>query len=168
MKEEKSKKDNYEKALAAYADAMKEFQKGRSEKAQDLFRVFVEKYDGEKELVDRANLYLRIIQDRGKKESISLKTIDDYFYYSVYKINSGDYEGALKLLEKALTLGEEEGRTHYLMANALVHLGKNEEALERLKKAFQEDKFFRIMAQNEMDFEPLWEDKKFKLLTRMT
>lgn len=168
MKEEKSKKDNYEKALAAYADAVKEFQKGRSEKAEDLFRAFVEKYDGEKELVDRASLYLRIMQERGKKESISLKTIDDYFYYSVYKINSGDCEGALKLLEKALSFREEEGRTYYLMANAWIRLGKNEEALEHLKKAFQKDKFFRIMAQNETDFEPLWEDKKFKLLTRMT
>ncbi|MDH7512965.1 MAG: tetratricopeptide repeat protein [Clostridiales bacterium] len=168
MKEEKSKKDNYEKALAAYADAMKEFQKGRLEKAQDLFRAFVEKYDGEKELVDRANLYVRIIQERGKKESISLKTIDDYFYYSVYKINSGDSEGAMKLLEKALSLGEEEGRTHYLMANACIRLGRSEDALEHLKKAFQKDKFFKIMAQNESDFEPLWEDKKFKLLTRMT
>jgi tetratricopeptide (TPR) repeat protein len=168
VKEEKSKKDNYEKALAAYAEAVKEFQKARPEKAQELFRSFLEKYDGEKELVDRARLYLKIIQERGKRESISLKTSDDYFYYSVYKINSGDYEEALKLLEKALTLGEEEGRTYYLMANAYIRLGKNEEALEHLKKAFQKDKFFRIMAQNEMDFEPLWEDKKFKLLTRMT
>lgn len=168
MKEEKSKKDNYEKALAAYAEAVKEFQKGRSEKAQELFRTFMEKYDGEKELVDRARLYLKIMKERGKKEPISLKTSDDYFYYSVYKINSGDCEEALKLLEKALTFEKEEGRTHYLMANACIRLGRNEEALEHLKKAFQKDKFFRIMAQNETGFEPLWEDKKFKLLTRMT
>jgi tetratricopeptide (TPR) repeat protein len=168
VKEEKSKKDNYEKALGAYAEGVKEFQKGRPEKAQELFRLFLGKYDGEKELVDRARVYLKIIQEKGKKESISLKTSDDYFYYSLYKINSGEYEEALKLLEKALTSGEEEARMHYLMANACIHLGKNEEALEHLRKAFQKDKFFKIMAQNETDFEPLWEDKKFKLLTRMT
>jgi hypothetical protein len=39
--------------------------------------------------------------------------------------------------------------------------------LENLKKAIQADKFFRILAQNETDFEPLWEEKKFKLITRM-
>ncbi len=168
MKEEKSKKDHYEKALAAYGEAVREFQKGKSDRAQELFRAFIEKYDGEKELIDRARVYLRIAKEREKKESVSLKTRDDYFYYSVYKINSGEYEEALKLLEKALSFGEEEGRTYYLMANAFVRLGKNEEALEHLKKAFQKDRFFRIMAQNETDFEPLWEDKKFKLLTRMT
>ncbi|MGQ9672290.1 MAG: tetratricopeptide repeat protein [Candidatus Aminicenantales bacterium] len=168
MKEEKSKKDVYEKALAAYGEAVKEFQKGKLEKAKEMFQSFLEKHDSEKELVDRAQVYLKIIEERGKKESISLKTSDDYFYYSVYKINSGDIEGAIKLLEKALALGHDEARIYYLMANASVRQGKNEEALDFLKKAFQKDKFYRILAQNETDFEPLWEDKKFKLITRLT
>ena len=30
------------------------------------------------------------------------------------------------------------------------------------------DKVFKILAQNETDFSPLWEDKKFKLLSRLT
>jgi len=168
VKEEKSKKDAYEKALSAYGEAVKEFKKGRLDKAKELFLAFPEKYNSEKELVDRARVYLKIIEEREKKETISLKTSDDYFFYSVYKINSGDYEEALRTLEKALALGHEEGRVHYLMANAYVRQGKNEEAMEALKKAFQKDKFYKILAQNETDFEPLWEDKKFKLLTRLT
>ncbi len=168
MKEEKSKKDAYEKALSAYGEAVKEFKKGRLDKAKELFLAFPEKYNSEKELVDRARVYLKIIEEREKKETISLKTSDDYFFYSVYKINSGDYEEALRTLEKALASGHEEGRVHYLMANAYVRQGKNEEAMEALKKAFQKDKFYKILAQNETDFEPLWEDKKFKLLTRLT
>lgn len=168
MKDEKAKRDSYEKALSSYGEAVREFHKGRFEKAQELFQVFLEKYDSEKELVDRIRIYRQIIKEKGKKETVSLKTADDYFYYSVFKINSGDYEGALKLLEKALEMGEEEGRTYYLMANACILMEKTEEALEHLKKAFQKDKFYRILAQNEADFEPLWEDKKFRLITRMT
>jgi tetratricopeptide (TPR) repeat protein len=168
VKEEKAKKDSYEKALAAYGEAMKEFHKGKMDKAQESLKAFLEKYDAEKELVDRARIYLDIAQHRGEKEAISLKTGDDYFYYSVYRMNTGEYEEALKLLEKALELKEDEGRICYLMATVYVRMGKNEEALEQLKKAFQKDKFYRILAQNETDFEPLWEDKKFKLITRMT
>ncbi len=168
MKEDKTKKDSYEKALSAYGEAMKEFHKGKLDKARELLNSFLEKYDTEKELVDRAKLYLQITREKGKKETISLKSEDDYFQYAVYKINSGDYEDALKLLEKAMGMTENEARINYLMANALVHQGKPEEALECLKKAFQKDKFYRILAQNEVDFEPLWEDKKFKLLVRMT
>lgn len=168
MKDEKAHKDSYQKALTAYGEAMKEFHKGKLDKAQELLKTFLEKYDTEKELVDRAQLYLQITKEKGKKESISLKSPDDYFQFSVYKINRGDYEGALKLLEKALELKEDEGKIYYLMADAYALSGKHEEALEYLKKAIQKDKFYRILAQNEVDFEPLWEDKKFKLITRMT
>lgn len=168
MKEEKIKKDAYMKALSAYGDAMKEFHKGKLEKAGELLKAFLEKHDTEKELVDRAKLYLQITQEKGKKETIPLKTFDDYIFYSVYKINSGAYEEALQLLEKALEMKGEEGRVFYLMADAYVLMGKTDEAMDCLKKAFQKDKFYRILAQNEADFEPLWDDKKFKLITRLT
>jgi hypothetical protein len=39
--------------------------------------------------------------------------------------------------------------------------------LDHLKTAIQLDSFLKILAQNDTDFEPLWEDKKFKLITRM-
>jgi len=168
VKEEKTKKDAFEKALAAYGEAMKEFHKGRFDKAQELLKLFLEKFDTEKELVDRAKVYLQMTQEKGEKETVSLKTMDDYVYYSIYKINSGAHEEALKLLEKALEMKEEEGRVYYLMANAHILMGKPDEAMECLKKAFQRDKFYRTMAQNEIDFEPLWDDKKFKLITRLT
>jgi tetratricopeptide (TPR) repeat protein len=168
LKDEKNKKDSYEKALAAYGEAIREFHKGRLDRAKELLQAFLEKHNTERELVDRANIYLQIAAGRGKKETVSLKTGEDYFYYGVYKINSGAYEEALKLLEKAAEMKEDEGRVYYLMADAYILLGKPEESMECLKKAFQKDKFYKIMAQNETDFEPLWEDKKFKLITRMT
>src|SRR4030066_1606199 len=147
VKEEKTKKDAFEKALAAYGEAMKEFHKGRFDKAQELLKLFLEKFDTEKELVDRAKVYLQMTQEKGKKEAVSLKTMDDYVYYSIYKTNSGAHEEALKLLEKALEMKEEEGRVYYLMADANILMGKPDEAMECLKKAFQKDKFYRTMAQ---------------------
>ena len=168
MKEEKIKKDAYIRALSAYGDAMKEFHKGKFDKAGELLKAFLEKHDTEKELVDRAKLYLQITQGKSKEETIPLKTFDDYLFYGVYKINSGAYEEALKLLEKALEMKGDEGRVLYLMADAYVRMGQTDEAMDCLKKAFQKDKFYRILAQNEVDFAPLWDDKKFKLITRLT
>ncbi len=168
MKEEKARKDSYDKALAAYGEAMREFHKGRFERAQELLKSFTEKFDAEKELVDRAKMYGNLIRERGKKETIALKTADDYFYHGIFKINEGAYEDALKLFEKALEMKEDEGKIFYLMADAYILQGKTDEALEYLRKAFLKDKFFKILAQNETDFSSLWEDKKFKLISRLT
>ena len=164
---EKVKKDEYQKAFFAYTQAMRSFHKGDYEKAAELLKAFLDKYASEKELVDRAQIYLTICRVEQKKEKIQLKTFDDYYEYSVYRINQGDYEGALKLLEKALDMKPQEGKILYLMADAYCLMGQSEQCLENLKRAIQLDKYFSILAQNEANFESLWEDKKFKLITRM-
>jgi tetratricopeptide (TPR) repeat protein len=169
VKEEKAKKDEYQKALTVYSDAMKEFRKEKFEKASEMLANFLEKYSMEKELADRAKIYLAICRERAteKKESISLKTAEDCYQHGVYKTNSGEFEEALKSLEKALKMTPDDGKIYYAMANLFCLMGQTDPCLENLKKAIQADKFFRILAQNETDFEPLWEDKKFKLITRM-
>jgi len=166
VNEQKQKKDDYQRALAAYGQAMKEFHKGDLEKAAVLLRAFLEKYPEERELVDRARLYFAISQKRPKKEILHLKNFEDHYYYGVYKMNAGDREGALKILEKALDFKTEEARIHYLIADVHCQMGKTDECLDFLKKAIQKDSLFAILAQNESDFQPLWEDKRFKVLTR--
>lgn len=163
----KVKKNDYQKALSAYNQAVKPFRKGDYVKSAELLKAFLEKHSSEKELMDRAQIYISICQARQEKEKIQLNTFDDYYQYSVYKINQGDYKEALKLLEKALQMKPKEGRIYYLMADAYCLMGNKEECLEQLKKAIQIDKFFSILAQNERDFEDFREDKKFKLITRM-
>lgn len=165
---EKIRKDDYEKALAAFTLAMKSFHKGDFEKAAESLTSFKEKFASEKELVDRAQVYLNICASRKKKETLQLKTFDDYYQSSIIKINQGDFEEALKLLAKAGEMKPKEGKIPYLMASTYCLMGESEHCLEFLRKAIHIDKFFSTLAQNERDFEPLWEDKKFKLITRMT
>ncbi|UCE41072.1 MAG: tetratricopeptide repeat protein [Candidatus Aminicenantes bacterium] len=163
---EKLKKDLYEKILAAYGQAVKAYRKGDCAKAKELFKAFLEKHDTEKELVDRVHLYLALCENREKKETISLKTFEDYYEYAVYKLNQGDHGEAIKLLEKAKTQKPKEGKVSYLMALTYRHMEETEKCLENLKDAVHKDKFFGILAQNESGFEPLWEDKKFKIITK--
>ncbi len=164
---EKAKKDAYEKALAAFDLAMKAFHKGEFVKSEELLNSFVENFPLEKELVDRAHVYLKICASKKKKEKIQMNTFEDYYQFSIMKLNHGEYEEALKLLGKAAEMKPKEGKIPYLMANTYCLMGEIEPCLEHLKKAIQMDKFFSTLAQNESDFEPLWEDKKFKLITRM-
>lgn len=167
MREQKPKKDEYQKALAAFGLAVKEFQKGEFDKATASFKDFIGTFPADREIVDRAKAYLAIAQKRPKKEGVSLKGFDDHYRYAAVRINQKDYPGAIKLLEKALEFKEKEGLIFYLMADANILMGQADAALEFLKKAVQKDKNLSILAQNEPDFESLWEDKKFKLITKL-
>ena len=163
---EKAKKDLYEKILDAYGQAIKAFRKGDCAKAKELFQAFLEKHSTEKELVDRAQIYLALCENREKKDTIPLKTFEDYYEYAVYKLNQGVYSEAIKLLEKAKTQKPKEGKVSYLMALTYCQMEDTEKCLENLKDAIHKDKFFSILAQNESGLEPLWEDKKFKVITK--
>jgi tetratricopeptide (TPR) repeat protein len=167
LREQRLKKDEYQKALAAFGQAAKEFHKGDFDKAAVSFKDFIEKYPAEKEVVDRAKAYLAVIQNRSKKDHPPLKAFEDYYRFAVTRLNQKDYPGAIKSLEKALEYKEQEGLVHYLLADAHCLLGQADDALDLLKKAVQKDKQFGILAQNEPDFETLWEDKKFKLITKL-
>ena len=167
MRELRTKKDEYQKALAAYGLAVKEFHKGEFEKAAASFRDFIEKFPADREIVDRARAYLSIALKRPKKETAALKTFSDHYHVGVSKINQRDFPGAIKVLEKALEFKENEGLVYYLLADVHGLTGEADACLDFLKKAIQKDKSFAILAQNEPDFEPLWEDKKFKLITKL-
>jgi len=165
---ELKKKDEYQKALSLYSQGIKDFRRRDYEKALSSFENLIEKFPEEHELVDRARVYLTICQKSQKKESASLKTVEDYLFYAQLKINQTEPEGALKLLEKALEFKKEEARIYYLMAIACLQNDRPEDSLEALKKAIQKDKTLAILAQNEADFEPLWEDKRFKILVKLS
>jgi len=164
---EKARKDLYQKALAAFEQAMKVFHKGNYKKASELLVAFLEKHDSENEFVDRARMYLKICDRDVKKEAQPLKSFDDYYQNGVFEANHGEYEEAKKMLIKAQSLEPKEGKVSYLLASVYCRLDQPEKSLEHLESAIALDSYFAILAQNEEDFIFLKEDEKFKLVTRV-
>lgn len=167
MSEKKAKKDEYQKALAAFGLAMKDFRKGDMDKASTQLEAFLEKYAVELELADRARMYLEIARRRPKKETAPLKTFEDHVMCGIYRIHQENFDEAAKILNKALDFKTDEGRVHYLLAQVSCLTGNDEDCLEQLKTAIQKDKFLAVLAQNDRDFEPVWEDKRFKVLVKL-
>jgi len=168
LKDEKAKKDEYQKALAAFSEAMKEFRKSKWDKAVDLFGAFIEKCPVERDLVARARIYLAIAGERLEepKDIPTPKTAEDFVNAAVYKINGGAVDEAMKFIEKALKAYPDDARVLFLQADLLCRSGRLDESLDALKKAVQNEKSYRILAQNESDFAPLWDDKRFKAITK--
>ncbi len=165
---EKQKHDDYEKALSAYMQAIKSFQKRDYQKASEQLKGFMNKFSEEKELCARAEIYLKICEVRLNETVDEPKDFEDYFQHAVFQLNSGNLEQALELANKAEKKQPKQGKIHYLIANIYLKMDKLDEALESLKNAVHIDKFFKILARNETDFEKLWQDKKFKLITKLT
>jgi tetratricopeptide (TPR) repeat protein len=164
---EKKKMDSYEKALTSYGEAVKAYRKGNSEKAVESFKSLIKEYASEKELVDRAQTYIKICQEGKSKESFPLKTFDDFYEYGIFKMNQGNYEEALELFQKAIEKDPDHAKILYFMAGIYQSMGDVDQSLEFLKKAVQKDKYFKILAQNDSAFEALRENKKFKILTKL-
>ncbi len=159
--------DSYEKTLSSFSQAAKAFRRGDCKKASEYFRVFIEKYPMEKELVDRAKLYMKICENKDKKDAFVLKDFDDYYEMGVYKLNQGAYEEALELFNKALEKDSSKGKVIYLIGKTHYLMGDKEKFLDNLKSAIQVDKSFQIFAQNDLDIDDIKKDKKFKLITKL-
>lgn len=160
----KSKKDNYQKALEAYSGAMKLFQKRDYEKAAQALKAFIEKFQDEKDLIDRAEIYLSLSENRIHKEPVTLKSPEDYYQNGILKLNQGKMEEAIKSWETALKKESNSGKIHYALADAYCLAEDKKKCLDHLEKAIQQDPFFAVLAQNERDFEKLENDQEFQKL----
>lgn len=165
MAEEKAKKNDYEKAIAAYSQAMKAFRKKDYSKSEELLKQFLETFPKEKELVDRVHLYLKLCDNIKNKETVSLKSFEDYYQYSVIKINLGEYDEAVKSLSKAQELEPQSAKIDYMLANVHCLMENEEECLKFLSNSCEKDPYFKILAQNEEGFEILRENEEFKKIT---
>jgi tetratricopeptide (TPR) repeat protein len=164
---QKKKIDSYEKAILSFGEAVKTFRKGNCEKAVELFKALMKKHASEKELVDRAQTYLEICQKVKSEKTIPLKTFDDLYENGVILMNKGEYEEALMLFNKAVEKDPSYAKILYFIAAIHQLMGNTDQSLEFLKKSIQKDKYFKILAQNDSDFEALREDKKFIILTKL-
>jgi tetratricopeptide (TPR) repeat protein len=164
---EKARKNSYEEALNAFGRAMKALNKRDYTKALEGLNAFMESHPGEKELIDRCNVYVKICNQHISPEKPALKTYDDYYRQGVFKLNDGEFEEAAKLLSKAHQIEPKAGEILYYLANTYCHMQDVDACLEYLKQAVKLDAAFAVLAQNELDFSKLREDKRFAVITKM-
>jgi len=157
----KTSMNDYQKALSSFNKAMKYFHKGEFDKAKKSLDDFVKAHSEEKELLDRAKLYLDIIQARGEKDSIPLKSFEDHYQYGIFRLNQGRFEEAIDLFQKANKKKSKQAKVYYAIANAYCLMEEKDKCISNLKKAVELDEFYGILAQNETDFDVFREDEEF-------
>ncbi len=156
----------YKKILSLYESALNHFFKKEFKKSSEILEKLIKDYkDEEKELIKKAIVYKKLCDNRINPPEVSLKSIDDYIYYSVYTMNRGEFDLSEKTLLEAEKKDKKNPKIAYLLANLYALKGEKDKAVSYLEKAIKADKLYKIYAMNNSDFIILEEDEKFKKLT---
>jgi len=166
-----AKKAQTLKELSKLAEnARKEFDRGVSalqkkkiDDAERHFAELVQKYPEEKELVDRARVYLAICERQKKAAAPALTEPEDFYYAAVIAKNRGQVGEAIEHLKHAARKNG-GGRVDFLLACCYAQNGERETALEHLKRAIEEDQSNRILARHDSDFDPVRDTPEFQEL----
>jgi tetratricopeptide (TPR) repeat protein len=137
-------------------------QKKKFEEAERNFQDLIEKYADEKELVDRARVYLAVCE-RQKMARPALTEAEDFYYAAVLEKNRGNVPEAIEHLKHAVKKNG-GGRVDFLLACCYAQSGDPGTALEHLKKAIDEDQRHRFLARHDSDFDPVRDSPGFQEL----
>jgi len=159
------------KELSKLAEnARKEFDRGVSalqkkkiDEAERHFLELTQKYPDEKELVDRARVYLAVCERQRKAAAPALTEPEDFYYAAVIAKNRGKVEEAIEHLKRAVRKNG-GGKVDFLLACCYAQNGERETAIEHLKRAIGEDQSNRILARHDSDFDPVRDTPEFQEL----
>ena len=138
-------------------------QKKKVEEAERHFLDLIQKYPDEKELVDRARVYLAVCERRKQGPHPVLTEPEDFYYAALLEKNRGNVSEAIEHLKHAARKNG-GGRVDFLLACCYAQNGERETALEHLKRAIGEDQSNRILARHDSDFDPVRDTPEFQEL----
>ena len=156
------RKPGFYEAVAIYERGVQALQRHDFTVAADQFRAVIERYPEERELLERARLYLRVCERETQRQAAPPQTAGDHVYAATLALNSGDHASALGHLQRALTADANNDHAHYIMAAALSLRGRREEALEHLQRSIALNPENRSQARQDPDLENIRNHEGFR------
>lgn len=150
-----ARKPGFYEAVAIYERGVKALQRHDFQAAATFFRTVLERYPEERELLERARLYLRVCERETSRQPPTPKTPAERVYAATVALNSGDHAGALDHLQRALAEDPESDHAHYIMSVALGMRGRTDEALDHLRQAIALNPENRGLARQDPDLESI-------------
>lgn len=155
------RKPGFYEAVAIYERGVQALQRHDYPGAAELFRAVLERYPEERELLERARLYLRVCERETARLPPGPRTPAERVYAATVALNSGDHAGATEHLQRALSEDPENDHAHYTMAVAMGARGRVEDALDSLKNAIGLNPENRSLARQDPDLEPVRAHRNF-------
>jgi len=143
----------YAKAVGLYERGLKALQRKNFASASTAFRQVLEQFPDERELHERAQLYLNVCErEVGPKAKIP-RTVNDRILAATVAVNQRRPDEAVSLLRGAASSHRTDDRLHYLLAIAHALRSDSDLAAKHLAKAIALNPDNRIQARQEPDFD---------------
>ena len=146
--------------MKQYEEAVRHFHQQKFHKAREGFEKVLT--GPSKELTDRAQMHLRVCQQRiARLPEANPRTADEHYQHGVAMMNLGRWDEAREHLLRARKLSPKADYVVYAMAALDCLTGEAESAMENLKLAIDLRPENRYHARNDEDFAFLQEDPRF-------
>ena len=152
-----------ENARKEYDRGVAALQRRKLDDAEKHFLDLIQKYPEEKDLVDRARVYLAVCERQKPETQTSLSEPEDYYYTAILEKNRGNVDEAIEHLKRAAHKNG-GGKVDFLLACCYAQRGESGSALEHLRRAIGEDQRNRILARHDRDFDPVRDSPEFREL----
>ena len=156
------RKPTYHEAVAMYERGLQALQRRDFAASAAALRTVIERYPDERELLERARLYLKVCERELEPKEPTPKTADEWVYAATVAQNSGDDATALKHLQRALSEDARHDHANYMMAVAAAQRNDTATALDHLRRAIALNPENRSRARQDPDLEALREDPGFR------
>jgi tetratricopeptide (TPR) repeat protein len=128
----------------------------------DALRLVIERYPDERELLERARLYLKVCERELEPKEPPPKTADEWVYAATVALNAGDETAGFQHLQRALTADARHDHAHYMMAVASVRRNDTAADLDHLRRAVALNPENRSIARQDPELDTLREAAGFK------
>jgi tetratricopeptide (TPR) repeat protein len=128
----------------------------------EALRTVIERYPDERELLERARLYLKVCERELEPKEPAPKTANEWVYAATVALNAGDEANALRHLQRALNEDSRHDHAHYMMAVASARRNDPGAAIEHLRQSVALNPENRSLARQDPDLEVLRDDPAFK------
>ena len=153
------------RALRVYAAGVTAVQKRKFSIAAKALNEIVDDYPEERELLERARLYLAVC-DRELKPVVSEPTsLDERIYAATVSLNGGAVKAAIEHLKAVASEKPTDANVHYMLAVAHALSGDADKSVTPLERAITRNPDNRLLARQEPDFENIRENDRFRDLT---
>lgn len=149
-------KPTYHEAVAMYERGLQALQRRDFATSAAVLRNVIERYPDERELLERARLYLKVCErELEPKAPPAPKTADEWVYGATVSLNEDNEAAAVQHLRRALETDPRHDHAHYMMAVASMRRGDPSTAIEHLHQAIVLNPDNRSLARQDPDFDAL-------------